>query len=138
MLMLKRHRQWQSRLDELVCMRLHTAFGWGTHDCCLWGADVVQAVADVDPAEQYRGTYSTEEGARALLAAHGGVAGFVTEVLGPSVDPALARPGDLGLVQTAAAETLAVCLGSHWAAPGLAGLTMLRTAHVSAAWRVGP
>ena len=137
MMMLKRHRQWQSRLDALVCARLHTPFGWGTHDCCLWGADVVLAVAEVDPAAPYRGTYNTEQAARALLAEHGGIAGLATAHLGAPVLPSLARPGDLGLVQTAAAETLAVCLGTHWAAPGLAGLALLRTTHVSAAWRVG-
>lgn len=137
MLQLVRHRQWQSRLDALVSTHLQTPFAWGRHDCCLWGADVVAAVAGVDPAASLRGTYASEANARALLAERGGLAALVTAELGQPVAPALARPGDLGLVDADGAQTLAVCLGARWAAPGLVGLAMLRAAHVSQAWRVG-
>ena len=132
-----RLRQWQSRLAELLSERLHTAFAWGTHDCCLFGADVVQAVTGHDPASALRGTYTDEASGRELLESLGGVAAIATEALGEPVPVAQARVGDLGLVLADGAQTLAVCIGQQWRAPGLTGLVLLRAAHVQQAWRVG-
>lgn len=42
-------------------------FQWGVQDCCLWAATAVHALRGYDPAEEWRGTYDTKKGARALL-----------------------------------------------------------------------
>jgi len=137
MLTLTRTRLWQSRLDALLSERLHTPFAWGSHDCALFAADAIVAVTEVDPAAALRGTYSTEAEARAILDAAGGLEAIATEALGPSVPAALARPGDIGLLDTALGETLVVCLGERWMAPADDGLKVLRLGHVAQAWRVG-
>lgn len=137
MLTLTRTRLWQSRLDALLSERLHQPFAWGVHDCALFAADAVLAVTEVDPAAALRGSYSTEAEARLIIDAAGGLASIATEALGEPVAAAMARPGDIGLLEAGLGETLVVCVGQRWMAPADDGLKVLRLGHVAQAWRVG-
>ncbi|MBX3605377.1 MAG: hypothetical protein KF788_08900 [Piscinibacter sp.] len=130
-----RVRDWQSRLQAIVCRRLQAPFAWGVNDCCLFAADCVLAVTGRDPAEDLRGAYADERGAARLLAAHGGVVELAIARLGPVVPAALAQPGDVGLVRFDGRDTLAVCMGAHWMAPGEAGLATILPGQVLRAWR---
>ena len=132
-----RLRTWQSELDALLSARLNAAFEWGVHDCCLFAADAVQAMTGQDLAQGLRGSYSTEAEAEGVLANLGGVAALVTARLGEPVLPTMARPGDVGLVEIAGRQSLAVCIGQHWQAPGPDGLRVLPRRVVLQAWRVG-
>lgn len=133
-----RHRLWQSRLDELVRSRRNAPFVWGENDCALFAADCVIAVCDIDPAAILRGTYADQSSAAELVTAMGGLHGIASGSLGDECDVVMARPGDIGLVAHSEGETLCVCLGSFWMAPGPSGLVRFRSEHVSHAWRVGP
>jgi len=134
---LVRVRTWQSELDALLTARLNAPFVWGQHDCCLFAADAVLAVTGQDLAQGLRGSYSTQEQAAEVLASLGGVAALVTARLGEPVLPTLARPGDVGLVEIGGRDSLAVCIGQHWQAPGPDGLVVLPRRVVRHAWRVG-
>lgn len=134
---LTRVRQWQSQLDALLTARAAAPFVWGANDCCLFGADVVLALTDTDPAADLRGTYSTEAEARSILLARGGAGGVVTGLLGDPVPRLLARVGDLGLVTHGDIETLAVCIGQQWRAVGQDGLALVSGRHIASCWRVG-
>lgn len=133
-----RMHDWMLRFDEIVRARHRTPFQWGLHDCCMWPADCVLAITGDDPAHGFRGSYSDEAGARALVEAHGGVAGLASAVLGDEVPPAAARVGDIGLHETATGEgpSLCVCGGDFWFAAGARGLVMLPLEAIERAWRV--
>ncbi|RZL39859.1 MAG: hypothetical protein EOP35_02570 [Rubrivivax sp.] len=132
---MNRHPDWQSRLQALVSARLCAPFAWGANDCCLFACDAALAVTGIDPAAAERGTYSTERQAARLLARLGGVRAIGAARFGPETIPAAAQVGDVGVVETGGRESLAVCGGAHWLAPGELGLERLPLEAASAVWR---
>lgn len=145
---MRRLEDWPERLAAFVEERRAKPFRWGQNDCALFAADAVAAVTGVDLAERWRGRYSDEvtalqmglQGASAHLAT-GDVGGALRDMaslcLDGEVAPALARRGDVLLVQHERGESLAVCIGMHAAAPGRRGVVFLPRSAWLACWRVG-
>jgi len=69
-------------------------FSWGEMDCCLFVADVLKDIHGRDFAEPWRGTYSTEFGAKRIIIKHGGMEGLLSSVFGPMHPAVDARDGD--------------------------------------------
>lgn len=126
---------WRRRFDALVRDRMNRPFAWGTHDCCMWAADCVLAITGTDPAAAYRGSYSTEAEAMALLDSLGGLEA-IGAMAGPACPALTARIGDIGIVSGSGAQTLGVCIGTGWLAPAAAGLAHLPLTSARRAWRV--
>lgn len=131
-----RVKQWQSRLAEAVEQARELPFEWGSRDCCLWAATAVERVTGIDPAAAYRGSYSDEGGATALLASLGGLAA-VAALVGPEISPLEAAMGDVGLLNVEGADLLAVCIGARWLAVTASGLVDWPFRTATRAWRVG-
>lgn len=134
--MMTRYLDWQSRMAAVVQARLHVPFAWGTNDCAMFAADVVQAITGTDLAAEYRG-YSTEGGAAKILKRSGGLEGLATKALGEPCAALTARPGDVGLVVNAGRDCLGVCTGATWHVPGEHGLLALPLSDAVKSWRVG-
>lgn len=130
-----RLHDWMPRLSALMSARLGAPFAWGVHDCCLFAADAVQAITGHDPMADLRGRYSTEREALRTVQRLGGLAGAAVDRMGPVVRADLAQPGDIGLGAVAGRQSLAVCCGAHFMAPGVGGLVVIHTADVLRAWR---
>jgi len=62
--------------DDTRTLWRRTSHEWGRADCILSVADHILRVTGIDPAAPWRGTYDDEEGARRILAAHGGALGL--------------------------------------------------------------
>ncbi|WP_199287793.1 DUF6950 family protein [Kushneria phosphatilytica] len=63
---------WPQKLYDAIQAAHEAAFSWGENDCCTFAADCCIAVCGIDPAEKYRGHYTTEIGAkRKLTEIHG-------------------------------------------------------------------
>ncbi len=125
---------WQLRLQALIAERLMEPFAWGAHDCCTFACDAVVAITGRDPAEGLR-DHSSAKQAALVLAQHGGVQALGDARLGPRVPILMAQVGDIGLLTLDDRESLAVCGGGHWLAPGLAGLVCLPLSAAVAVWR---
>lgn len=112
---MKRHIDWQVRLLALTESREEVPFEWGKYDCCLFAADVVKEMTGEDYAEPFRGKYTTEEGARALLDEKGGLVEYIDSVL-PRKDVNFAQRGDVVLVTTDLGDTLGIfwSMGQVW------------------------
>lgn len=144
---LVRLEDWPERLHALIEQRGSVPFRWGAHDCVMFAADAVQAVAGVDLAERLRSQYADEQSARKMCLAYSNAGAdspmgrLLSDIaalhLGDQVPPRMAHRGDIVLVEHDAGQSLAVCLGTHAAAPGRRGLLMLPTEHWLTAWRVG-
>lgn len=130
-----RIREWQSALADLIGARMTAPFAWGSHDCCLFAADCVQAITGFDPAADARGTYDDERSAARVLKKLGGLEQIAATRCGPEIPPAAARVGDvvLGKVDR---ECLGVCTGETWHAPSADGLAARPMAEALKAWRV--
>jgi hypothetical protein len=109
-------------------------FAWGGHDCCLFASDAVQALTGHDPAADLRG-YRTEREALRIIQAQGGLRAIAQARAGAEVPVLAAQVGDVGLLPLDGRDTLAVCGGAHWLAPGALGLAALPLDAAVAAWR---
>ena len=104
-----RLEDWPTTLADMVLAAADEPFAWGTHDCCMWTADVVMAMSvdGIDLAAPYRGTYSDAAGAADVIAAAtgGGTLEDLMEMIAeqytlPEVDPTFAWRGDIALFDT--------------------------------------
>lgn len=112
------------------------SFGYGpapkTHDCARFCAAGVKAVTGVDPLKAFTGQWTTERGAKLVLARHGGMAKAVSEVM-TEIDPRRAQRGDVGLTQDGA---LVLVEGEMVVGVTDRGLIRLPRAALSTAWTV--
>jgi hypothetical protein len=131
-----RLHNWQIRYADLCRARKATPFAWGAHDCCLWAADVVEALTGVDHAATWRGTYDTASAAARLVAELGGVQAIATGALGAAVSTRMAGVGDLVLIEQDGREMLGVCNGVEALVVGPSGLEPVGMQAAHAAWRV--
>jgi hypothetical protein len=101
-----RLENWPTTLADMVLAAIDEPFAWGTHDCCMWTADVVKAMSvdGIDLAAPYRGTYSDAAGAADVIdeATGGGTLEDLMVMIAaqytlPEVAPAFAWRGDIAL-----------------------------------------
>jgi hypothetical protein len=114
-------------------------------DCCGLPAGWARALGYDDPMAKYRGTYSTEEQARAIVAEAGGLLGIFGEGLegvgAVRVDrDADLQPGDIGVIELLGDEAGAVYTGLRWAfvADRGLGFATLKREAISQVWRFPP
>ncbi|MDX0759812.1 hypothetical protein GOD80_26170 [Sinorhizobium medicae] len=119
-------------------------FRWGGiagDDCTTFCGTWLHESVGVDPAEAYRGTYSTAEGAHGILSQAGGLVAFAAAALEPLgfVRTADLQDGDVGVVlapagMAAVKEVCAIRFGPLWALLAPSGVIAKKLDHV-AAWR---
>ena len=127
-----RREDWPERLAAFVEARLDMPFQWGPNDCSSFGAAAVVAMTGELPALP---TYAGERDALRLIAERS-LRARVGEVMGDEIAVAFAQRGDIGLLDVAGRETVAVCLGDLFAVPGTEGVLMLPRESALCAWRV--
>jgi hypothetical protein len=131
---------WEDRLNALIEEREREPFRWGSHDCALWGADVVLALTGIDHGAAFRGKYDDREGAAAALREFG--AGTVVRTFDAHLDRVLkpfAGRGDLARIRRspeAPLASLGVVIGSDALCPGDMGLVRIPRARWTVCWRV--
>ncbi|WP_184259425.1 DUF6950 family protein [Granulicella mallensis] len=60
--------KWDTQLlPAFIAAHKNVSFKWGTSDCCLMAADAIQAMTGVDIASDFRGKYTDEASAFALI-----------------------------------------------------------------------
>lgn len=64
---MKRHSDWEKRLDSFCRARRSVPFAWGVNDCALFVADAIESFTGIDLAHECRGRYDSKESAAALL-----------------------------------------------------------------------
>ncbi|SEU03385.1 DUF6950 family protein [Paracoccus homiensis] len=109
---MKRLDNWRSRLSAELDRQRLTPFEWGGHDCALgFAGGIVEALTGEDMAAPYRGTYRSLRSAKAVLRDAGAadLGDFVATLL-PEIDPAQARIGDLGIIETPDAFGQGLCM----------------------------
>jgi hypothetical protein len=103
-----RNRDWTTRLNDVIKAALGRPFSWGEFDCCLFAADCAVAVCGTDPAEQYRGKYKTETGAKRLLKKNHGSLEAAWDVCFARIQPAFIQRGDIALYDAPNGRAVAV------------------------------
>jgi hypothetical protein len=65
--MTERLPDWERRLSQFIADNRDREFAWGEWDCILFACAAAEAITGHDAAAAYRGQYSDEKGARAIL-----------------------------------------------------------------------
>lgn len=140
-----RFPDWEERLTNFMTANRDREFAWGEWDCILFACAAAEAITGHDAAAAYRGRYSDERGARAILRKLG--QGTLLATVDANFVPkpvARAIRGDL----IWHAGCVGVCLGGTAAfvtdpelmdaisAPRIGGFAMLPRAEWQRAWSV--
>ena len=104
---LKRFPNWLELLDPCV-QQAHwgkKTFQWGIFDCALFVCDCILTITGVDPGKDFRGKYTTQEEAAAIMQqfAGGGIEALAVKMAAqlqmPEIKPVtFAQRGDIVLV----------------------------------------
>jgi hypothetical protein len=138
---------WQTRaFHNYLLDHAHTPFEWGVNDCCLFAANAIQTNTGVDIADDFRGKYTDEASAFALIksvtggttvadaAAHCAAKHGLVE----NTHPLMAKRGDLVVIGNG--DTL-ICgvvhlNGRHVVSVTDKGLVRLPISKVTRSWAV--
>ena len=132
-----RYQDWPERLHKIMAESHIKPFMWGSHDCCLFAANIVFELTGVDPAFALRGEYETALEAARIVKERGGLRQIATDSLGGEISPLAAKRGDIVMIETKEhGDTLAVCIGFVCVAPGLDRLQYLPMSEAVTAWEV--
>lgn len=135
--MVTRLPDWRQRLVRYLAAEQAAPFSYGSHDCALLAAGAVEAVTGVDPAAEWRGTYtSLAGGLRAIRAAGYADLVDVVDSLFERVEPRSALPGDVAAVDTPDGPALGVVVGPAVRVRRPEGLGTVHLSEATIAWRV--
>lgn len=101
-MVMRRVENWPLVLSAMLRAQKDQPFQYGTNDCLMFPADVVNALTGTDVAADVRGTYSTYEEATAIIAAAGGIEELISARLGftGSRQVLTAKRGDVVIMKT--------------------------------------
>lgn len=88
-------------------------FVWGRCDCVLFGADWTNFFCGIDPAENYRGKYKTETGAKKLIIKDVKLITEVVDKYFERINPAYMQIGDVGLYNLSQGQTIGIYGGRN-------------------------
>lgn len=130
-----RNIDWQQKLSNYLKECQNASFVWGELDCCLFAANCAVLVCNKDPAQPYRGTYSSELGAKkALLLNHKSFAKAFGATF-EEIPPSLAQRGDIVMFSGELGETAGVMWAGRIWAMSRTGLVVVNSP-ILQAWRV--
>lgn len=134
-----RRPDWTLRLAVLLENRRAAPLTWGTHDCCLFAADAIEAITGSDPAAAYRGLYTSQAEAE-VIQGERGLEGLVADVLAtfgaPECPLAHIQRGDVVLAVLGNEPLLGVSIGARISVPGVDRMVFLPMSAAVRAWAI--
>lgn len=133
-----RFPDWPERLEAEIERHRKVPFSYGAADCFVFVADCVRAMTGDDPAAKVRGKYKTERGAASQMRKVFGaadVAGLLASLYA-EIPPAMARRGDLGIVESDRGPVSCVIGGPQIFAKSRAGVLVAPRGQLAKAFRV--
>lgn len=147
---MRRRQDWPERLNNYLAEIRRQEFAWGSLDCCLLAANIVNAMTDEDPGWWFRGTYSNALGAvkQLRIFSGGGVVETMEKMAAtygwPEISVLRAQRGDPMLITGVVPETagtaldlaIGVCIGHRAVVMSDKGLAAVPIKRATRAWRV--
>lgn len=149
---LVRTTHWATReFDKFLLHETKQPFVWGQNDCCLFAANAIQAFTGVDLADDFRGKYTDEASALALITSVTGGAtvedaaawcaqkhGLVEWTRNGQPAPLFAQRGDLVVLRNGPSLIAGVMhlRGTHAVSVAESGAVRLSIHFVKRAWKI--
>jgi hypothetical protein len=134
---MKRH-DYIRRLWDTIDAHRELPFQWGgrdtSHDCCTFVAACLDAMTGDGYLDRLLAHYQDEDGAKAFIAAHGGLEGALTATLGDPIRIAFMRRGDVVLIEREGKEFVGICTGELVFSAGPDGLVTNPRQYAIRAW----
>ena len=132
-----KQQNWVIELARFIESRRTMPFIWGENDCCLFVADAVQLISGIDPAEPFRGKYTTATGAARALKKYGDgtIAGALSQVF-QEIKPCELGRGDVAMIEVNGQPAAALSFSGKLWAVSESGLITLPRSEAYQAWRV--
>jgi len=130
---------WEKRLNGLVEEYRHVPFKYGSHDCAIFAATVIDAIAPLKVRLAFAGKYTGKVGAVRTIRKIGGsdLKAATTALLEcEPVPPQYAQRGDPMVYVVEGVQHLAVCLGAQAALPVESGLQFIPAGDCECCWRI--
>jgi len=126
---------WSQAMWTAIEARAATPFAWGSNDCCLFVAHVVDAMTNGRFVQQLSQRYTDHASALRYIASEGGIGPAVSEYLGQA---SRIRPqrGDVVLWAGDKGETLGLCVGAELAAMGPDGVVFVPKSLTLETWTI--
>jgi hypothetical protein len=129
-------------LDRALVANMASAgpMQWGTDDCALWCANILQDALGYDGAKTFRGRYRTKVGAGRVLG-RGGLAGALRTAARRygwrRIELGREQVGDIGIAVLAGIPSTVICRAPGWfVGRSAAGWTALPSNLVRLIWAV--
>ena len=128
----------QNFIEDAIIRAAGTPMIWGTDDCCLFVADIIAEGTGIDPAEPWRGKYTSEDEAAVVMP--GGIVKTVDrrcrELGWSKVPPEKADIGDIGISRNDGKPAVVIRYGEWWVGRCDGGVTYTPPDLVFLAWSV--
>lgn len=128
---------WPTALAEFLKDKQHAEFKWGENDCCLFAADAIKTITQVDNATEFRGRYTTALGAARALKRYGAgdIKSTFTAKFGEPKGRLGATRGDIALVNVNDEDIVGVVFGDIYVLSDI-GLTTLPLSRALCVWSI--
>lgn len=130
-----KRQDWAERLAETVEAARGKAFSWGSHDCCTFAQECVNAQLAETVVLPVVG-WTDERAALRAIAEAGGLESGLDGMFTRRESPLLAQRGDVALVDVHGRQCVAVCTGVSLVVPNADGLESIPVTDGLIAWRV--
>lgn len=140
-----RYQNWAEKLSDFLFASKDREFVRGEFDCALFACDAFLVQTGIDPGEDFRGKYTTLQGAAKELKKHGGTLRQVTvkkfegEFKLQRVLVAFAQRGDMAYAKVGKETVLAVVdLSGRFLtlSPHRVGPIVIPIEYISIVWRI--
>lgn len=133
---MNRRYDWASQMFSVIDAHTDSPFGWGSNDCCLFVARVVDAMCGTKHQEELCKHYSDEASALLYIEQSGGIDKAVETYIGkPQVDGRPAR-GDVVLIQHNNTQALGICVGCEIAVQTTDGISYVDRSALLKFWSI--
>lgn len=138
--MIKRKQNWHNALNDCIKEYRNKTFSYGKSDCCLFSADVIKAITNVDVMADIRGKYTTEIEAQKKIKIAGGLEQLLVNIAKKyelsNIEINKAKRGDLIFFDYEDEQFVGICIGEKIISMSKIGVAFISMKHALIAWGI--
>ncbi len=136
--MVARKQNWNELISKYLYEHENDKFVWGKNDCCLFTANLLKEISNIDYAVNYRNKYRSKKEAYILLKKNGfnNIRDMLIDKFGDPINGLEARSSDIVIVSTDNKKSLGMCIGNSIVSQGNNRIVFVSIVQSIEAWRI--